>query len=134
MATNGEAETFHLWVFSDAHVATDKAVSEAIRNGMQFMPPAGYPETLASALRQSEEGGKLGGPAFRWDVALDLGDNAGLWDLPDDKQGTEVARQYSVLKKHKREDIYPLAGNHDASPGAAPSSQGKPPNLSLVHI
>jgi hypothetical protein len=123
-----EAETFHLWVFSDAHVATDKAVSDAIRNGMNFTPPAGYPETLANALRQSEEGGNLGGPAFRWDVALDLGDNAGLWDLPDDKQGVEVARQYGVLKKHKREDIYPLAGNHDASPGNAPSSKGKPPN------
>jgi len=40
---NGEAETFHLWVFSDAHVATDKAVSDAIRNGMAFTPPAGYP-------------------------------------------------------------------------------------------
>src|SRR5262245_61655324 len=62
MAKTGQADTFHLWVFSDAHVATDKAVSEAIRNGMEFMPPAGYPETLANALRQSEEGGKLGGP------------------------------------------------------------------------
>ena len=41
-------------------------------------------------LRQSEEGGDLGGPAFRWDIALDLGDNAGLWDLPDDEQGKEV--------------------------------------------
>jgi hypothetical protein len=123
-----EAQTFSLWVFSDAHVATDKAVSAAIRNGMEFMPPAGYPESLAAALRQSEKGGELGGPSFHWDIALDLGDNAGLWDLPDDKQGVEVVRQYSVLEKHRREQIYPLAGNHDASPGAAPSSQGKPAN------
>ena len=36
-----EAETFHLWVFSDAHVAADKAVSAAIRNGMEFVPPVG---------------------------------------------------------------------------------------------
>ncbi len=94
---NGKAaENFYLWVFSDAHVATDKAVSEAIRNKMNFIPPAGYPESLANALRQSEEGGALGGPAFPWDVALDLGDNAGLWDLPDDKQGEEVARQYTA--------------------------------------
>ena len=70
------------------------------------------------ALRQSEEGGELGGPPFRWDIALDLGDNAGLWDLPDDKQGAEVARQYGVLQEAQREDIYPVAGNHDASPGA----------------
>ncbi|MGO4683899.1 metallophosphoesterase [Hyphomicrobium sp. 2TAF46] len=124
----GEAETFHLWVFSDAHVATDRAVSAAIRNGMGFIPPAGYPESLATALRLSEEGGELGGPAFRWDIALDLGDNAGLWDLPDDEQGKEVVRQLGVLKHHRREQIYPVAGNHDASPGAAASSLGKPDN------
>jgi hypothetical protein len=123
-----EAETFHLWVFSDAHVATDRAVAAAIRNGMEFIPPVGYPESLARALRQSEDGGDLGGPAFRWDIALDLGDNAGLWDLPDDEQGKEVVRQYSVLKQHCREQVYPIAGNHDASPGDAPSSQGKPAN------
>lgn len=123
-----EAETFHLWVISDAHVATDKAVSAAIRNGMEFTPPAAYPESLASALRQSESGGDLGGPPFRWDVALDLGDNAGLWDLPDDEQGREVARQFGVLKHHRREQIYSLAGNHDASPGNAPSSAGRPAN------
>lgn len=126
--TAAEADTFHLWVFSDAHVATDKAVSAAIRNGMEFTPPAGYPESLAAALRQSEFGGDLGGPAFRWDIALDLGDNAGLWDLPDDKQGEEVARQFGALRKHRREDIYSVAGNHDASPEAAPSSAGKPAN------
>lgn len=123
-----EAGTFHLWVFSDAHVATDKAVADAIRNGMEFEPPAGYPESLASALRQSERGGALGGPSFRWDLALDLGDNAGLWDLPNDPQGAEVARQYSVLEDHHREQIYALAGNHDASPRDAESSRGKPDN------
>jgi hypothetical protein len=123
-----EAETFHLWVFSDAHVATDKAVSEAIRNGMEFIPPAGYPASLAQALRQSEQGGELGGPPFRWDIALDLGDNAGLWSLPDDAQGAEVVRQYGELRRHRREQIYAIAGNHDASPADAPSSADKPPN------
>src|SRR5687768_3372923 len=111
-----EVETFHLWVFSDAHVATDKAVSQAIRNGMEFIPPAGYPASLAQALRQSEQGGELGGPPFRWDIALDLGDNAGLWSLPDDAQGAEVVRQYGELRRHRREQIYAIAGNHDASP------------------
>lgn len=123
-----DAEAFHLWVFSDAHVATDKAVSEAIRNGMEFVPPAGYPESLANALRQSEFGDELGGPPFRWDVALDLGDNAGLWDLPDDRQGQEVTRQFGALRLHRREQIYSIAGNHDASAGDALSSRGKPKN------
>jgi len=122
------ADAFHLWVFSDAHVATDKAVSAAIRNGMEFTPPAGYPESLANALRQSEFGDELGGPSFRWDIALDLGDNAGLWDLPDDRQGQEVVRQFGALRHHVREQIYSVAGNHDASPGDAPSSLGKPAN------
>src|SRR5208282_3848216 len=85
-------------------------------------------ESLANALRQSEEGDEFGGPPFRWDIALDLGDNAGLWDLPDDRQGEEVVRQYGVLRRHTREQIYPLAGNHDASPGSAKSSLGKPAN------
>ncbi len=123
-----DPDAFHLWVFSDAHVATDKAVSEAIRNGMDFVPPAGYPESLANALRQSEFGSELGGPPFHWDLALDLGDNAGLWDLPDDRQGEEVVRQFGALRLHRREQIYPVAGNHDASAGNAPSSLGKPEN------
>src|SRR5262249_37505519 len=81
--TEGPSEgTFQLWVFSDAHVATDKAVSAAIRNGIAFVPPASYPETLATALRQSEEGGELGGPPFHWDIALDMGVNAGSLELP----------------------------------------------------
>src|SRR5215831_11236805 len=122
------AETFHLWVFSDAHSMTDKAVTAAIRNGMEFIPPVGYPESLANALRQSEEGSPLGGPAFRWDLALDLGDNAGLWEIPGDDQGREVVRQFAALSKHRREQIYSLAGNHDASPQDAPSSAGKPTN------
>jgi Calcineurin-like phosphoesterase len=121
-----EAATFHLWVFSDAHSMTDKAVSAAIRNGMEFVPPVGYPESLANALRQSENGGQEGGPAFRWDIALDLGDNAGLWEIPGDDQGREVVRQFSALGKHRREQIYSLAGNHDASPPDAPSSAGQP--------
>src|SRR5262249_17837203 len=61
-------------------------------------------------------------------IALDLGDNAGLWSLPDDGQGAEVVRQYSVLRAHRREQIYPIAGNHDASAGDAPSSARPPAN------
>ncbi|MBN9246080.1 MAG: hypothetical protein J0I81_01245, partial [Hyphomicrobium sp.] len=31
----------------------------------------------------------------------------------DDEQGKEVVRQLGVLKHHKREQIYSVAGNHD---------------------
>jgi hypothetical protein len=50
-------------------------------------------------LRQSEFSENVGGPSFHRDVALDLDDNAGLWDLPDDEQGREVARQFGALQK-----------------------------------
>ncbi len=104
-------------------------VSAAIRNGMGFIPPAGYPESLGQRIA-AVGGRRRSGRPHRsgWDIALDLGDNAGLWDLPDDEQGTEVVRQLGVLKHHRSEQIYPVAGNHDASPGDAASSRGKPAN------
>ncbi len=58
-----EAKTFDLWVISDQHVGTDKAASEAIQHGLVgFRPPPVRAESLATALRQSEEGGAFGGP------------------------------------------------------------------------
>ena len=69
------ARTLDLWVISDSHVGTDKAASEAIQHGMVgFRPPPVRAESLATALRQSEEGGAFGGPPFNWDIALNLGD------------------------------------------------------------
>jgi metallophosphoesterase superfamily enzyme len=110
-----EAKTFDLWVISDQHVGTDKAASEGIQHGLVgFRPPPVRAESLATALRQSEEGGAFGGPPFNWDIALNLGDYAGFWDAPEDEQGREVVRQYSVLKKHRREQVYNIAGNHDS--------------------
>ena len=124
-----EAATFNLWVISDAHVGTDKAASEAILHGLVgFKPPPIYPESLAEALRQSENGGAFGGPPIPWEIALNLGDYAGFWDAPEDEQGREVIRQYAVLKQHRREQIYNIAGNHDASPFGAPSGEGKETN------
>jgi hypothetical protein len=124
-----EAATFNLWVISDSHVGTDKAASEAIQHGLVgFKPPPVYFESLAEPLRQSENGGAFGGPPIPWDLALNLGDYAGFWDLPEDEQGREVVRQYAVLKHHRREQIYNIAGNHDASAQDAPSSQGKEEN------
>jgi hypothetical protein len=124
-----EAATFNLWVISDSHVGTDKAASEGIQHGLVgFKPPPVYPESLAEALRQSENGGAFGGPPIPWEIALNLGDYAGFWDAPEDEQGREVIRQYAVLKQHRREQIYNIAGNHDASPFGAPSSEGKEAN------
>ncbi|MCP5559894.1 MAG: metallophosphoesterase [Verrucomicrobiaceae bacterium] len=92
---------FHLWACGDSHVGTD------IKKGR---------ESLAKAIRQSEFGDeKLGAPAFDWDIAVHVGDLAGGQGAPDDKEGREVVKQYGELKKHRREDVYDLAGNHDAS-------------------
>ena len=124
-----EAPVFNLWVISDPHVGTDKAMSTAVQHGMiGFNPPPVHPESLAEALRQSENGSVIGAPPIAWDLALNLGDYAGFWDAPEDEQGREVIRQYSVLKQHRREQIYNIAGNHDASPHGAPSSEGKEAN------
>src|SRR5690348_7983058 len=88
-------ETFRVWVFSDAHVDTDK------RNGR---------ESLAIALRQSESKA-----SFAWDIALDLGDMSGAQGTPKDTEGQEIVRQFNVLERHRREQIYDLSGNHDRS-------------------
>ena len=87
--------TFRVWVFADAHVDTDK------RNGR---------ESLATALRQSESAA-----GFDWDIALDLGDLSGAQGTPQDAEGKEIVRQFSVLRQHRREQVYDLSGNHDRS-------------------
>jgi hypothetical protein len=97
VSMRGEAPgTFRVWVFSDAHVGRDKKY--------------GNRESLAEALRQSESA-----PGFHWDIALDLGDMSGEVGLPKDPEGEEIVRQFSALKKHRREQIYDLSGNHDRS-------------------
>ncbi len=90
-----QSRTFRLWLFSDAHVGTDKA------NGR---------DSLATALEQSE-----GESGFDWDIALDLGDLSGAQGTPKDEEGQEVVRQFAALKSHRREQIYDLSGNHDRS-------------------
>jgi hypothetical protein len=96
----GSPRTFRLWATSDPHVGTDQ------RRGR---------ESLAEAIRDSEEGGKDGGPPFAWDIALMLGDFSGSQETPNDTEGAEVVRQFGALKKHRREAIYEVVGNHDAS-------------------
>ena len=87
--------TFRVWVFSDAHVGTDKEFGR---------------ESLATALRQSESQ-----TGFDWDIALDLGDVSGAQGTPKDAEGEEVVRQFKVLERHRREQIYDVSGNHDRS-------------------
>lgn len=101
MSSIPTAQPFRLWVFGDAHVGTDKRFGRG---------------SLAEALIQSETGVEGGGPAFDWDIAVDVGDMSGAHHgLPDDSEGREVVRQFSVLRRHKREDIYSVSGNHDRS-------------------
>jgi len=97
---------FRLWVAGCSHVGTDLKRKR---------------ESLAEAIRQSEFGGKAGGPAFDWDAAIHLGDLSGSQGGPDDEEGQEVVRQFGAAKKHRREHFYNVAGNHDASLPDQPS-------------
>jgi Calcineurin-like phosphoesterase len=94
-ARGAPPRTFRVWVFADAHVGTDKAHGR---------------ESLATALRQSESV-----PDLEWDIALDLGDLSGAQGTPQDEEGQEIVRQFGVLRRHRREQIYDLSGNHDRS-------------------
>ena len=100
-------KTFGVWVMGCSHVGTDLSV--------------GKRESLADAIRQSEFGGSDGGPPFDWDIALNLGDLSGAQSSPKDPEGVEVVRQYAVAKKHRREQFYDVAGNHDASGPGEPT-------------
>ena len=95
-----QPQQFRLWATSDCHVGTD------IQHGY---------ESLGEAIRHSEFGGAEGGPSFEWDVGLHLGDFSGTQLSPDDAEGRELVRQFGELKNHQREQIYTLAGNHDAT-------------------
>ena len=91
-------EIFNLWAYGDAHVPAD------MRHGR---------ESLAEAFRQSEGTGNPAHPVFDWDIAVDVGDNSAGQHLPTDAEGLQVLAQYEVLKKHRREEIYTICGNHD---------------------
>jgi len=94
-------KSFRLWASGCCHVGTDLRAAQR--------------ESLVDSIRQSEQGGEEGGPAFDWDVGVHLGDFSGTQTPPDDAEGQEVVRQFGALAKHKREDFYCVVGNHDAS-------------------
>jgi hypothetical protein len=93
-------QQFRLWASSCCHVGTD------LQHGR---------ESLADAIRQSEQGGAEGGPPFDWDLAVLLGDFSGSQTPPTDHEGPEIRRQLAVSTNHPREHFYTLVGNHDAS-------------------
>lgn len=99
-AGGGTPRVFRLWIAGDPHVGRD----------LQFGR-----ESLADAIRDSEQPGTNGAAAFNWDIGLMLGDFSGSHRPPDDLEGAEVVKQFGALRKHHREDIYELVGNHDAS-------------------
>lgn len=86
---------FNLWAFGDCHVGSDKRSER---------------DSLSDSLRQVEsENG------FDWDIGVDVGDMSGGQKVPEDEEGEEIVKQFSVMKKHIREQIYNLSGNHDRS-------------------
>jgi len=109
LSNQATGKVFRLWTMGCAHVGSD------LRKGKR--------ESLADAIRQSEQGGKEGGPPFDWDIALGVGDLSGSQEPPDDEEGREVVRQFQAAKDHRREDFYNLAGNHDASRHGQPTME-----------
>lgn len=89
---------FRVWATSCSHVPAD------IRRGR---------ESLAKAIRQSE-GREAGSPSFDWDIMIDAGDLSAHQVPPGDEAGIELIRQYGAMKKHRREQVYNVPGNHDA--------------------
>lgn len=100
---------FRLWASSCSHV------------GVDLRPRFGARESLAEAIRQSEGTNGNSAPPFEWDMALHLGDFSGTIDPPNDDEGEKVVRQFSALRKHRREQFYCLVGNHDGSGPAEPT-------------
>ncbi len=91
---------FNAWAAGCSHVHSD------LKHGRR---------SLAEALEQSEFGGAEGGPPFDWHVMLHLGDTCASQGLPTDDMAPAVIEQFAALKKHRREQIYDVAGNLDAT-------------------
>jgi len=91
---------FNVWACGCCHIHSD------LEHGRR---------SLGEAIEQSESGGTDGGPAFDWDVMLNLGDFCGKQTPPTDADGPPVLEQLRAGKKHRIEQIYPILGNHDAS-------------------
>jgi hypothetical protein len=93
-------DALRVWACGCCHVHSD------LRHGRR---------SLAEAIEQSEVGGSEGGAAFEWDVMVNLGDLSGTQGPPQDVDGPPVVEQLCAGTRHRRELIYCLLGNHDAS-------------------
>ena len=89
-----------LWTAGCAHVSADKKQGR---------------DSLADAISQMERN-------TDWDVAINVGDFSASFGLPTEEEGAEIVRQFGALKKHRREDIYTICGNHDRN---APNEPGR---------
>jgi hypothetical protein len=96
-STAPTGKKFNLWAFGDAHVGKDLTENR---------------ESLTEAIQQSEFGLK-DAPSFDWDIAINVGDLSGAHGSPQDDEGEQIVKQYGSLKKHPREAIYDISGNHD---------------------
>ena len=101
-ATAQTEQKFRVWAAGDSHVPRD------------FLHGR---ESLAKAIRQAEgfmQDGENGQPGFPWEIMIDVGDLSSSQFPPTDEDGRILVNQYRALKKHFREDIYNVPGNHDA--------------------
>lgn len=98
------AETkFCVWAAGDSHVPRDWKFGR---------------QSLALAIRQSEgllDDAPDGAPGFSWDIMVDVGDLSASQFPPTDEDGLLLTRQYRALKRHYREDVYNVPGNHDGT-------------------
>ena len=92
-------DTFRVWAAACSHIHSDLAAGR---------------RSLAEAIAQSELG-TSNTPPFDWDILLHLGDISGTQRPPTDADGPPVVEQLLSGKRHRIEQIYHLAGNHDAS-------------------
>jgi len=89
-----------IWTSGCAHVSADKSQGR---------------ESLADAIRQTEQD-------FDWDIGINVGDFSAAFGLPTEDEGKEIVQQFGALKKHKREAIYTICGNHDRNAPSEPEA------------
>ena len=92
-------DSFNVWATSCAHASIDAQHRR---------------ESLGRSIRQSE-GETRETPGFDWDIMIDAGDLSASQFPPTDREGATIVEQYARLKKHRREQIYNVSGNHDAA-------------------
>ena len=108
--TTQEQQSFTIWAASDPHVTVDTL------HGVEPMRLAfRQSEGFWSFLPKMES--RLAGipPAFDWDLMLLAGDLTSSQFPPRDGEGRVFVDQFEALTRHRREDVFTLAGNHDGS-------------------